>query len=101
MRFRVIIVLFFALVGSCVAKDSTTAGIKDDLKNAMRTYLYGQISNDSSNIKYIIEDVVYYDDDIKHRYICEFKVNLKAKLFDTTGIMKADVSKDFKKVTRY
>jgi hypothetical protein len=85
---------------SCKAKDSTPAGLEDDLKNAMQTYLYSSINNDSSNVKYRVEKVVYYDDNIKDKYICEFTVHLKEKMFDTTGIMKAYISKDFKKVQR-
>ena len=82
---------------SCKTKNTSMA-VENDLKNTMQTYLYTAIDNDSSNAKYRVLDVTYYED--KDKYICEFKVNLKAKLFDTTGIMKANVSKDFKKVTR-
>ena len=98
MKFRIIAILLFVLIYSCKAKDSSPAGVKDDLKNAMRTYLYNAVNNDSTNVKYRVQDVIYYED--KDKYICEFKVNLKAKLFDTTGIMKANISKDFKKVER-
>lgn len=98
MRLRLIAILFLSLMFSCKAKESSPAGIEDDLKNAMQAYLYNAINNDSTNVKYRVQDVTYFED--KDKYICEFKVNLKAKLFDTTGIMKADVSKDFKKITR-
>ena len=98
MRLRLIAMLFLSLMLSCKAKESSPAGVEDDLKNAMQAYLYNAINNDSTNVKYRVQDVTYFED--KDKYICEFKVNLKAKLFDTTGIMKADVSKDFKKITR-
>ena len=97
MRFRFFAIMVFALLFSCKAKNSQ-AGTENTLKSTMQTYLYNEINNDSSNAKYRVLDVTYYED--KDKYICEFKVNLKAKLFDTTGIMKANVSKDFKKVTR-
>ena len=64
----------------------------------MQSFLYGAIDNDSTNVKYRVEDVIYYED--KDKYKCDFKVRMKGKLFDTTGIMKAYVSKDFKKVNR-
>jgi hypothetical protein len=98
MRLRIFTILFFALIFSCKAKDSA-ADVETDLTNAMKTYLYNDINNDSSNIKYRIEKVIYFED--KDKYICEFTVNVKAKLFDTTGIMKADITKDFKKVNRF
>ncbi len=100
MKLRAFYVLIFAMAFSCKAKDSTPEGIKDDLKKTMQTYLYSEVNNDSSNIKYNIEDVIYFDDNLKHRYVCEFTVNLKEKLFDTTGKMKAYISKDFKTVQR-
>ena len=74
--------------------------IQNDLKTAMQTYLYNGVNNDSSNVKYHVEKVDYFDDNYKNTYICEFTVHLKTKLFDTTGIMKAYISKDFKKVKR-
>jgi hypothetical protein len=98
MRFRFFAILVFACLLSCKTKNSPK-GLENDLKNAMQTYLYNAINNDSSNAKYRVLSVIYYDD--KDKYICEFKVNLKAKLFDTTGIMKANISKDLKKVNRF
>jgi len=100
MRSRVLAILFFVFVLSCKAKDSTPADIENDLKKTMQTYLYNTIHNDSSNVKYRVKDVIYYDDKERNIYICEFTVNLKDKLFDTTGIMKANISRDFKKVVR-
>jgi hypothetical protein len=66
----------------------------------MQTYLYSAVNNDSSNVKYYVDSVVYFDDNIKNRYVCVFTVHMKEKLFDTTGEMKAYISKDFKTVTR-
>ena len=101
MRYSSIALLCFALLISCKAKDNTSVGLKDDLMKAMQAYLYQtQVNNDSSNVKYRVQDVVYYDDNIKHKYVCEFTVNMKEKLFDTTGKMKAYISKDFKTVER-
>lgn len=97
MIYRVLMLSLTIFVFACKAKDPK-ATLESDLKNAMRTYLYNAINNDSSNAKYRVEKVIYFDD--KDKYICEFTVNLKAKLFDTTGIMKANISKDFKKVDR-
>ena len=98
MRFRILTVLFFAIIFSCKAKDSA-ADVKNDLMTSMQKYLYAnQVNNDSSNVKYRVKDVIYYED--KDKYICEFTVYMKEKLFDTTGIMKANVTKDFKKITR-
>ncbi len=97
MKTRVLSLLLLVFIFACKAKN-TNPDLETDLKSAMQTYLYNAINNDSSNAKYRVEKVVYFND--RDKYICEFTVNLKAKLFDTTGIMKANVSKDFKKVDR-
>ncbi|MBV9963890.1 MAG: hypothetical protein JO072_16725 [Parafilimonas sp.] len=101
MRFRSAISLVLVLLLSCRAKDTTTEGLKGDLKKTMQDYLYQtQVNNDSSNTTYRVQDVNFFDDTIKSRYVCEFTVHLKEKSLDTTGQMKAYISKDFKKVTR-
>ncbi|MEP6468064.1 MAG: hypothetical protein ABJB05_17260 [Parafilimonas sp.] len=100
MRSYFFILLIIVFAFGCIAKDSTPAGVQDDLKTAMQAYLYNAINNDSSNAKYRVEDVHFYDDKERGIYICVFTVNLKEKLFDTTGTMKANISKDFKKITR-
>lgn len=97
MKAHLFFLLLIVCALACKAKNSTP-NVEDDLKNAMQTYLYNAVNNDSSNVKYRVEKVIYYND--KDKYICEFTVNLKAKLFDTTGIMKANISKDFKTVNR-
>jgi hypothetical protein len=96
MKLRALIFLGCLCAFACVAKDST----EEDLINAMRTYLYNGVNNDSTNVKYYIEKVIYYNDKNRGEYICEFTVHLKERMFDTTGIMKAYISKDFKTVKR-
>ncbi len=65
----------------------------------MSIYLYKQVNNDSSKVKYRMEEVSYFAE--KKRNICDLKVRmiLPGKL-DTTGIMRAYISKDFKEVKR-
>lgn len=101
MKISSFIFLLGLLICSCKAKDPA-AELETDLKNTMQTYLYSGVNNDSSNVTYHVQDVTYFNDNLKKRYVCEFKVHLhvKAKSFDTTGIMKAYISKDFKTVQR-
>jgi hypothetical protein len=96
MKLRTLIFLLCACSFACKAKDS----IEDDLKNTMQAYLYSGVNNDSSNVKYHVEKVIYFDDTIEKRYVCVFTVHMKEKLFDTTGEMKAYISKDLKTVKR-
>ena len=99
MRFRAFAVLFFGLMLSCKAKN-TSADLENDLKAAMQVYLYKDKNNDSTNVKFRVLEVIYYDDKLTDMYDCQFKVNMKTKSLDTTGVMKANISRDFKKVVR-
>jgi len=99
MRSPVLILVLSVFSCACVIKDPRP-GLENNLKAAMQTYLYNQVNNDSSNVKYHVESVVYYDDPQKDLYICDFTVYMKTKLFDTSGVMHATVSKDFKTVKR-
>ncbi len=73
--------------------------MEDTLKKTMQAFLYKAVNNDSTHVKYRIDKVIFYDD--KTRYICNFTVHVSAKNFDTTGIMKANISKDSLKVDRF
>ena len=99
MRSRVFIFLLCVFAFACVMKDSRPE-LEKNLKTAMQSFLYNTINNDSSNVKYHVEGVIYYDDPRTNTYICDFTVNMKTKLYDTTGVMHATVSKDFKTVKR-
>jgi hypothetical protein len=94
---RVLILLLILFAFACKAKDPRPE-LEKNLKIAMQEYLYNAINNDSSNVRYHVEQVIYFDD--KDKYICDFTVQMKTKLYDTTGIMHATVSKDFKTVKR-
>ena len=62
MRIRLIAIIFSVLIFSCRAKDSTPAGVENDLKTAMQTHLYSAINNDSSNVKYRVLDVTFFEE---------------------------------------
>jgi hypothetical protein len=90
----------FLLVIATACRDKTPAGnLTDKLIKTMSVYLYKQVNNDSSKVKYKIEEVAYFTE--KKIYTCDFKVRmiLPGRL-DTTGIMRAYISKDFKEIKR-
>lgn len=98
MRLRLIAIVFSMLLFSCMAHDTTRAEVENDLKTTMQKYLYTTVNNDSSNVKYHVLDITYYEE--SDEYLCEFKVHMKTNVLDTTGIMKANISKDLKKIVR-
>jgi hypothetical protein len=98
MRSGIFAILSLISMLSCQSKNPGSPGVADTLKKTMQAYLYKAVNNDSSYVKYHIEKVSFSDDG--NQYSCKFTVHMKAKNFDTTGIMKANVSKDFLKVDR-
>jgi hypothetical protein len=100
-RYIITFLLGGTLLFSCFKKTSRKE-VEENLKTAMGLYLNHQPQIDSSRVKFNVLEVVYFED--KTDYICEFKVNMKEKhdtiLKDTTGSMSANISKDFKTVSR-
>jgi len=99
-------VMIIALAGgilfnSCLKKDSRK-DTEENLKTAMDLYLNHQRQIDTSRVKFKVLEVTFFEG--KMGYICNFKVNMKERrnssLTDTTGFMSANISKDFKDVSR-
>ena len=68
------------------------------LKKVFQASLYKGIHNDSARVRYYVQSVIYYED--PNNYNCEFKVRMVQPNLDTTGIMRAIISKDFTSVKR-
>ena len=110
MKLSTCLLLLAFLVFGCKIKNDLST-VSEDLMTTMQSYLYrSNVNNDSSKVKYRVLDVIYFNDTLKKRYVCVFKVHLKENIvdtsgkmkthFDTTGKMEAYISKDFKTVTR-
>jgi hypothetical protein len=104
--FRIFRIIFpaFILAGflfSCAKKESKKE-VEENLKKAMGLYLNHKPGLDTNQVKFQVLEVAYFED--KMAYICDFKVNMKEKsgeqIKDTTGMMEATISKDYKDVTR-
>jgi len=93
-------ILFFLLLLLAFAcrKKFTRTEIEEHLKKALIVSLYERVNNDSTQVKYRIQQVIFYQE--KDYYDCEFTVKMLLKDHDTTGIMKAIIPTDFSKVTR-
>ncbi len=89
------------LLFSCLKKISKK-DIEENLKSAMSMALNHRPGLDTSRVKFYVTEVSYFED--KSDYRCQFKVDMKEKtneqIKDTTGYMNADISKDFKTVSR-
>ena len=93
----VFMVTAFLFNNACVRKISTTE-LETNLKAAMARSLNTDPDIDSTKVKFTVLDVTYYEE--KNTYACEFKVNMKTPNIDTTGMMSANISKDFVKILR-
>jgi hypothetical protein len=92
-----ILLLCFAI--ACRYKPAdTTADLREKLKRTMTEFLYKGIKNDSSVVKFQVTEVVYYEN--PGDYVCEFKVHMRERNLDTTGMMSARISKDMSHVFR-
>jgi diketogulonate reductase-like aldo/keto reductase len=102
-RFPTVFVLILTgiFLFSCVKKDSKKQ-TEENLKTAFDLFLNHNPKIDTSRVKFKTLDVAFFE--AKMGYICEFKVNMKERrdsgIIDTVGVMNANVSKDFKDVTR-
>ena len=81
-------------------KKHTAADVQNNLSNAMLNYLWTTHNKDTSNVRFQVLNVYYFED--KLFYECDFSVRMRvlSKNTDTTGLMKARVSKDFQIVKR-
>ena len=90
------------LTGICLAcnMNPTPEEVEDNLKQTMLGYLFKEnAKGDTSAIKFRIDKLYYFDN--KVNYNCEFYVHMVIPgKVDTTGVMKAIVSKDYKEVKR-
>src|SRR5215831_7657181 len=85
--------LLISLFVACNANPTPDA-LKAKLKSTMNSFLNKSVN--SSQVKFQVQDVVYYDDKQRNTYDCQFKVLMsRPGLKDTVGSMFAYISKDF------
>lgn len=96
---KITAILLLCCALACKHKGADTpAELEQKLMSVFKTYLYQAKNNDSSTVKYDVVNVVYYEE--PGDYICDFKVHMRAGASDTTGTMRARVSKDLLNVAR-
>lgn len=96
---KIAALMLVSLLCACVRQhQDTPEETKAKLKAAMQDFLYKGVNYDSSRVQFHVMEVIYYE--TQPFYECEFKVHLHNPNTDTTGIMSARISKDFKEVAR-
>ncbi|MDE3251249.1 MAG: hypothetical protein KGO92_00490 [Bacteroidota bacterium] len=94
---KVLFCLFLTLILGCQKKPKVSE-VRKHLSKAMTHFLYASVNNDSSRVKFLVKDVIYFEE--ADFFECEFTVDMKQNGKDTTGIMKARINKDFTQVSR-
>ena len=91
--FRLTLVLMLA--AGCKERELTYEQVEKKLIKTMNDYLN---ENRDGKVEFAVKEVVFFPE--KSRYLCEFRVNMKTGNLDTIGVMKANISKDFKDIER-
>jgi len=91
------IILFFVIGAGCKPKPSKRNFLENKLKETMSIYLHKTLN---PGVTFNIQDVNYVPVKAQKLFVCQFNVNIHYKGADTLGIMMANISYDFDKVTR-
>ena len=95
MKYLLGLALMLTLAAGCKQKELSYEQVEKKLMKTMNEYLNKERDG---KVEFDVKEVVFFP--AKSVYLCEFKVNMKTAKLDTLGLMKANISKDFKKVER-
>ncbi|MEO6328324.1 MAG: hypothetical protein ABIO55_05305 [Ginsengibacter sp.] len=97
MKYSLIFILLLIIGAGCKPKEISGNDLKNKLMETMDEYLHKTLN---PGVKFTIKDVIYYPEKMKSLYICQFNVNMRFGIKDTSGIVAATITNDFEKVTR-
>jgi len=97
MKYFLALILLFILYIGCKPKLLSGKALEDKLIEIMGDYLHKTLKPGTT---FTIKKVIYYPEVDEKLYDCQFHVSLQYGNKDTTGIMAATITNDFKKVAR-
>jgi hypothetical protein len=97
MRYFFTFILLLFLGTGCKPKILSGTALQNKLIETMDDYLHKTLQ---PGVQFTIKDVIYYPEETEKKYICQFHVDMHFNNKDTTGIVAATISNDFKKVSR-
>ena len=89
--------LFFAIGVGCKPKPHKRTFLENKLIETMSIYLHKTLN---PGVTFKIQDVNCVPEKTQKLFVCQFNVDIHYKDKDTSGIMVANISYDFEKVTR-
>ncbi len=91
-------ILFFILISACKQKILSGVALQNKLIETMNNYLDTTLLPGSH---VTVKDVAFYPEASQKLYNCRFHVRIQYKDKDTTGIVKASITNDFKTIKRF
>ena len=90
---------FFSLMILCSCKQKVLSGeaLQNKLKETIHNYLDTTLL---PGTRITVKDVAYYPEATKKLYNCRFHVRIQYQNKDTTGLVIASITNDFKTVKR-
>jgi hypothetical protein len=95
MKYLFGLLLTLMLAAGCGEKQLSYEQVEKKLMETMQEYLNEQREGKA---QFTVKEVIFFPE--KSRYLCEFRVNMKTGNLDTIGVMKANISRNFKDVER-
>ena len=97
MKYFLIFILILVIGAGCKPKLLSGQDLKNKLIETMSDYLN---KNLKPGVTFTITNVIYYPEVNKKLYDCQFNVSMNYNKKDTSGIMTATITNDFKEVKR-
>ena len=97
MKYFFSLILLLTIAAGCKPKELSGVALQNKLIETMDSYLHKTLK---PGVDLTIKDVTYFTDVPKKSYICQFNVNMHYQNKDTTGVIVAVITNDFKEVTR-
>jgi hypothetical protein len=97
MKYFATLVILLLVFGSCKQRVLSGVALQDKLKETMHNYLDTTLLPGS---KITVKDVAFYPEATQKLYNCRFHVRIQYKNSDTTGVVIASITNDFKTVER-
>ena len=95
MKYFFGLVFALMLAAGCEEREMTHEQVEKKLIETMNDYLN---KSKDGQVEFAVKEVVFFPE--KTHYICEFRVSMKTGALDTIGVMKANISRNFKEIGR-
>ena len=97
MKYFFTFIFFCFVIASCKQKVLSGVALENKLKETMHNYLDTTLL---PGTQITVKDVAFYPEASQKLYNCRFHVRIQYKDKDTTGLVVASITNDFKTIKR-